>query len=136
MAIVVFDPAEFKAQFPQFSGVSDVQLEFYFGEAELYLSNKSCSVVQDVNRRKRLLYLLTAHIATLFGALQGNSSVQPVGRLGSATEGSVSVGYEYNAPFTYSWFIQTPYGAAFLQATSSERGFRYYSAGQRACAHR
>ncbi len=133
MAVVVFDPAEFKLQFPQFVNVNNATLEFYFDEASLYLTNDSGSAIENLNRRKRLLYLLTAHLAILFGALNTNGSIPVVGRVESATEGSVSASFKYDAPFTMEWFIQTQYGAAFWQSTSSDRGFRYFSSPQVMC---
>ncbi len=124
MAVVVFDAANFKIRYPEFAGVADLVLSARFDEATLYLSNTDVSPVQDITRRTVLLYLLTAHIATIMGALAGGTP-GPVGRVSSATEGSVSIGLEFNAPGTAAWFMQTQYGASFWQATSSLRGFRY-----------
>ena len=125
MAVVTFDPVAFKVAYPAFVNVDDDFLQSCFNEAGLYLSNTDCSPVQDITKRTLLLWMLTAHIATLKGALNPGGSTTPVGRIASATEGSVSIGTEYNAPGTAAWFIQTQYGAAFWQATSSLRGFRY-----------
>lgn len=125
MAVVVFDAASFKIRYPEFSTVPDVLLSEYFGDATLYLSNSDCSPVQDVSRRSRLLNMLTAHLAYLGGALSADGRPGPVGRVSSATEGSVSISTEYATPGTAAWFTQTPYGAAFWQATSTLRGFRY-----------
>ena len=125
MAVVTFDPVAFKVAYPAFVNVDDAFLQSCFNEAGLYLSNTDCSPVQDITKRTLLLWMLTAHIATLKGALNPGGSTTPVGRIASATEGSVSIGTEYNAPGTAAWFIQTQYGAAFWQATSSLRGFRY-----------
>lgn len=125
MAVVTFDPVAFKVAYPAFVSVDDAFLQSCFNEAGLYLSNTDCSPVQDITKRTLLLWMLTAHIATLKGALNPGGSTTPVGRIASATEGSVSIGTEYNAPGTAAWFIQTQYGAAFWQATSSLRGFRY-----------
>jgi hypothetical protein len=125
MAVVTFDPVAFKIAYPAFVNVDDAFLQSCFNEAGLYLSNTNCSPVQNITKRTLLLWMLTAHIATLKGALNPDGSTTPVGRLASAAEGSVSIGTEYNAPGTAAWFIQTQYGAAFWQATSSLRGFRY-----------
>lgn len=127
MAVVIFDPAAFKARYPEFAAVSDPTLQAYFNEATLYLSNTDVSPVQNVTRRAMMLNMLTAHIGKLAGALSIDGQPPPVGRVSQAAEGSVSVGMEYLAPGTAAWFTQTPYGAAFWQATSSLRGFRYRS---------
>lgn len=128
MAVATFDPVAFKIAYPAFASVSDALLQSCFDEAGLYLTNTDCSPVQDIARRTMLLWMLTAHIAYLRGALAQAGSIQPVGRISSATEGSVSISMEaYGAPGTAAWFTQTQYGASFWQATSSLRGFRYRS---------
>jgi hypothetical protein len=128
MAVVIFDPAAFKLRYPEFASVSDAVLQGSFDDATLYLSNKDCSIVQDVDRRRQLLWMLTAHIAYLGGALNPSGTSGgpvPVGRMSSATEGSVSISTEYNVPGSAAWFSQTAWGAAFWQATLSLRSFRY-----------
>lgn len=127
MAVVTFVPADFKARYPVFNSVSDALLAACFDESGLYLSNTDASPVQDVTRRKLLLWMLTAHIAFLGGALAADGQPRPVGRLSSATEGSVSISTDYLSPTPGSgaWFQQTSWGASFWQATSALRGFRY-----------
>lgn len=125
MTAVVFDSAAFKARYPEFAAVGDPLLQACFTEAGLYLSNEDDSPVQNVARRAVLLNMLTAHIAALGGALSPDGQPRPVGRVSSAAEGSVSASMEYLAPGSSAWFAQTQYGAAFWQATTSLRGFRY-----------
>ena len=128
MAQVVFSPVEFKAQYPMFAGVDNAFLQGCFNQATLYLSNKDCSPVQDLEERKTLLYMLVAQIAYLMGALNpaGMNSMTPVGRLGSATEGSVSVSYDFG-PMTNreAWYAQSQWGLAFWSATAKYRSFNY-----------
>lgn len=125
MAVVVFNPTTFKARYPEFTAVADLMLGECFGEAGLYLSNKDNSRVQDVARRALLLNMLTAHIAKLGGALSADGQALPVGRVSSASEGSVSASFEHLTPGTAAWFNQTQYGASFWQATSNLRSMRY-----------
>jgi Protein of unknown function (DUF4054) len=125
MAIAVFNATIFKARYAEFAAVDNAFLGTCFDEAGEYLSNTDTSPVQDITRRTRLLNMLTAHIACLSGALSVNVSALPVGRTSQAAEGSVSASFEYMQPGTQAWFVQTQYGAAFYQATSSLRGFRY-----------
>lgn len=127
MAQVVFDPVAFKARYPEFASVSNTLLQECFEESGLYLSNDDNSIVQDLDRRARLLNMLTAHIAYLGGALSADGQARPVGRVSQAAEGSVSAGFEYLAPGSHAWFTQSQYGAAFWQATVSLRSFRYRS---------
>ena len=127
MTQVVFDPTQFKASYPEFTTVSNAVLQNNFDQATLYLSNSDNSPVQNITRRTIYLNMLTAHITALSSALKSDSKPSPVGRVSNASEGSVSAAFDYMpaTPGSGAWFNQTQYGAAFWQATSSLRGFRY-----------
>ena len=127
MPAVVFDPAAFKARYPEFAAVADPTLAACFDEAGLYLSNSDNSPVQNLTRRATLLNMLTAHVAYIGGLLSADGMPRPVGRVSQASEGSVSAAFEGVPPTPGSgaWFQQSQYGAAFWQATSSLRGMRY-----------
>lgn len=127
MAVAVFSPSQFLARYPEFSAVSTSALTALFAEAGLYLSNADTSPVQDITRRGILLNMLTAHIAFLGGFLSADGLPRPVGRVSAASEGSVSASFEGVPPTPGSgaWFQQSQYGAAFWQATSGLRSFRY-----------
>ena len=94
MAAVVFNPAAFKAAYPEFGAVPDAALNGYFVRSQLFLVNQDCPV-QDEDKRLMLFWLLVAHIAQLAGALNPGGIPGPVGRTSSATEGSVSVTLEF-----------------------------------------
>lgn len=138
MAIVTLDIPKFRELFPEFSDVTDVQLEFLFDEATDYLNNTEYSPVQDYSKRERLLYLLMAHLSYIrYGYLDaGGNRVGGtgfVGRVSSATEGSVSVGTELGAMSAgTAWYTLSPYGLAFWQATKWLRMAKYYP-GPRCC---
>ena len=127
MAVAVFNPALFTARYPEFAAVSVPLLQAYFLEAGLYLSNCDSSPVQNITRRLVLLNMLTAHIAFIGGALTADGQPKPVGRVSQAAEGTVSASFEGvpPTPGTGAWFQQSQYGAAFWQATTSLRSFRY-----------
>ena len=110
MAKVVFDPAHFKEIYPQFAGISDTQLEWFFKKSEQILDNSENSCI-DEDTRLIWFYLLVAHYAELQTQIQSGNSA--VGRISSATEGSVSVSLDYptSAVGREKWFNQTPYGA-------------------------
>jgi len=129
MAVVTFDASGFKGRYPEFALASNATLSACFDESGLYLSNTDASPVQDVTRRKLLLWMLTAHIATIGGILSADGKPLPVGRMSQASEGSVSASFEGvpPTPGTGAWFQQTQYGASFWQVTSSIRGFRYFA---------
>jgi hypothetical protein len=121
MAVVVFDEVAFKARYPEFSALTSPVLAAYFTEATIYLNNTETSPVTDATQRAVLLNMIVAHIAQLAASASGI-----VGRISSATEGSVTIQSEMG-PMTNSqaWWMQTKYGASYWQATSSYRTFRY-----------
>ena len=126
MAIVVFDINAFRERYPEFDTVSDTLLNAYFVEATVYLDNTDCSPVTDVNARAVYLNMLVAHIAALNSGVDGQKPSGLVGRVASASEGSVSVstGEVPVSPSSW-WYLQTPYGAAYWQATAPYRTFKY-----------
>lgn len=129
-----FNLAMFRARYPEFAAVSSDMLGLYFAEATLFLDNTSASAVQDVNVRALLLNMLTAHLAALFGGVNGQAATPLVGRVNSATEGSVSVSTDMGPVYnSQAWYMQTKYGAEFWAATSIFRRFRYVP-GVRRCA--
>lgn len=131
-SVVVFDITRFRALFPEFSNVTDVQLEFLFDEATDFLDNTAHSLVQDTAKRERLLYLLMAHIAYIrYGSVGSNGAIiggtGVVGRASSASEGSVSASFELgDIGSGTAWYTQSPYGLAFWQATKVYRMANYY----------
>lgn len=130
MSIVAFDLTAFRARYPEFSSVTDALVTAYFNEATIYLNNTDSSIVADVNIRSTLLNMLTAHISALNSGVSGQAPSGVVGRVSQASEGSVSVTADMGiVPNTAAWFLQTKYGAAYWQATSSYRRFQYV-AGQ------
>jgi hypothetical protein len=128
LQVVTLDIPKFRALFPEFDAVTDVQLDFLFDEATDYLSNDAYSAVSDLSKRERLLYLLMAHLAYgRYGDARGNGGTGLVGRASSASEGSVSVGFELGAMGAgTAWYTQSPYGLSFWQATKVYRMAKYY----------
>jgi len=127
MSVATFDAAAFKARYPEFSATSNASLTYCFDDAGLYLNNTDASPVQDLTRRTRLLWMMTAHIATLGGMLSADGKPLPVGRVASASEGSVSASFDFTPamPGSGPWYAQTQYGAMFWAATVNLRGMRY-----------
>lgn len=134
---VQFVYAEWIAAYPVFAAINPTQAQGFFDIACIYLRNDAGSRVPTAAQLKTLLYMLTAHVGWLSAMrdAQGNPSssgtVAPpaiVGRLASASEGSVSVGVEYSSSVGQSqaWYIQTPFGAAFWAATGFLRSAMYY----------
>ena len=129
MPSVVFDSAGFVARYPEFANVLPATLGAYFTEATLYLDNTDTSRVTDLAQRALLLNMLTAHVAALNGSgVSGNGASGMVGRINSATEGTVTASAEYagqTASDFKAWLRQTQYGAAYLAATARYRTMVY-----------
>lgn len=124
--VVVFDPATFKLRFPEFSRMTDALATTYFDEATLFMSNTGCSPVRNLGQRSALLNLMTAHLAALGFGVNGNPPSGIVGRINTASEGTVSVGAEMGpASASSAWYMQTQYGATFWQATAQYRTAHY-----------
>lgn len=121
--VVVFDIAEFRALYPSIKA-TDEQLVMFFSIAEGFLDNSECSVVKDLEQRKYMLYLLVAHMAALNQQTESGNAV--VGRLASATEGTVSISLDYGVMGNNErWYLQTPYGAMYWQLTKRYRSMLY-----------
>lgn len=126
MGIVAFDLPGFRIRYPEFATVADALLGAYFTEATIYLNNTATSPVVDMTIRSMLLNMLVAHIAALNAAINGQAASPLVGRINTATEGSVSVGTDMGpVTGTQAWYIQSRYGASFWSATSIYRRFLY-----------
>ena len=128
MAVVILDIASFRAMYPEFTNVSDTNLPFLFDQSTDYLNNTDYSLVDDVVKRERLLYMIMAHLVYVrYGDNRGRGGSGMVGRIASATEGSVSVSSDLGPiEFRYAWYTQSPYGMDFWQATKVYRMANYY----------
>lgn len=127
MAVAVFDYAAWIVRFPEFINTPPDRAQAYFDEAALlYLDNSDNSRVPDAPRRLILLNLLVAHLAKLYDGSNGNPANELVGRISSASEGSVSVSADIGAASgSQVWFMQTKYGAMYWQATLPYRRMLY-----------
>lgn len=126
MGIVVFDVEKFRKRYPEFAAVPTDLLQEFFIEATIYLDNTDSSRVTDLLQRTMLLNMLTAHIAKLNAGSNGESATDLVGRISSATQGSVSVSADMGpVSGTEAWYLQTKYGAAYWNATAPFRTMQY-----------
>lgn len=135
-AVVAFNYTQWIARYPEFNQagilvVSDQQAQAYFNEATIYHRNDGTGPVTQASVQLALLNMLTAHIAARYAATTPVSGAgQPasplVGRIGSATEGSVNVSIDLNVPAgTAQWYAQTKYGLDYWTATAPYRTMRY-----------
>lgn len=134
--VVTFDQQVFLARYSEFAALTLPMLQAYFAEAGDYFENAARNPTSsDPAHMLRLMNMVTAHIAWMNAprdatgnpATTGQPASPIVGRINSASEGSVSVGAEYNTSGSPSeaWFLQTKYGAAFWQATAQYRTALY-----------
>jgi hypothetical protein len=119
--IVVFDPAKFRLTFPGAfpePEYPDLFLQACFNRAAMQISNVADSPI-PFDSREMILYLATAHIATI-----GRRDPNMVGQIVSAGQGSTSV--SISAPVAIgseAWWLQTSYGQEAWQATAPYRSF-------------
>jgi hypothetical protein len=125
-AVASFDYATWSARYPNFSNVAQPTVAALWNEATLYLDNSGNSPVQDAGQQQSLLGMLTAHLAQLNFGDASNPASPIVGRISSATQGSVSVSADLpNVVGSAAWFAQTKYGLAYWQAMAPYRTARY-----------
>jgi hypothetical protein len=136
---VTVDPNYFRSAFGEFAACSDAQIGNWFARASFICGDSACNVLnQTPGLLGNCLYLLTAHIGWLNAPRDGNgnpaASGAPapaiVGRVNSASEGSVSVGSEMGdvnagSP-SQAWYMQSKYGSEYWTATGIVRMGRYY----------
>lgn len=136
MAVAVFDYAKWTAMFPYMAGVPEAAADGFFTIAELLFANTDCSPIEDPDKRLTFLNYIVAHLARLAGyPSAGCGDVAPdgmVGRISSATEGTVSISTDYGSVSnSQAWWIQTPEGATFWQLTRFLRTARYIAPAPR-----
>ena len=131
--VVAFNYAAWSARYPEFAAVSQDTATAYFGEACIYHSNNGSGPVDDPTVQSALLNMVTAHIAARYSQSQGSpvpgapqDANSVVGRISSASEGSVSVQTDNQyPPGSAQWWQQTKYGSDYWNATKSYRTMRY-----------
>ena len=127
MTIAVFDYQTWAQRYPTVALYTDEPLaQALFVEAGLYCDNGDLSVIPcdatTYQPRLALLGMVVAHLADLQSPARGGM----VGRIGSATQGSVSVTADMGpASASAAWWQQTTYGAQYWQATAPYRQFTY-----------
>ncbi len=137
VAPVTFDYGTWVATYPEFAACTPVQGQAWFNRACVYFDNTACNpaVIVGATIFAQYLYMLTSHIAWMSAPRDANGNPaatgQPasplVGRIASASEGSVNVSVEWESSGSPSeaWYTQTKYGAEYWAATAQFRTFRY-----------
>jgi hypothetical protein len=143
-SIVAFNYPQFVAQFPEFEQVDQATISGWFTVAGATICrNDGLGPVSNATTQMVLMMFATAHLIQLFvSQLNGQpntespAAVPPpniVGRISSATEGSVAVQAEMSAPpsAAAAFWYQTRYGTAWWAMTAPYRTFRYLPGPQR-----
>lgn len=140
MAIVVFDAAQFVLKYTVFAPYNTASpggLQYFFDDAGDFLNNTDCSPITDIPTRQRYLWMITAHLAQLGGALSPTgtgSTASQVGRVSEASEGTVKASFDMGTPQGRAAFWnQTQFGAQYWAATGKYRSFRYVASNRNRC---
>lgn len=130
---VDFNYPAWVARYPEFKLVDEVTADAYFAEASIYHDNSGAGPVADEVVQLALLNMMVAHIAARYAIINGASPSPFVGRISSATEGSVSVSSEgfQGVPGTQQWYLTTKYGSDYWFATTVYRTMRYVAGPRR-----
>lgn len=127
--IVAFSYPAWLAIYPEFAPtVSAPQAQEYFNLATSIHRNDGGGPVNTAAQQLSLLNMLTAHISAMFAApAAGQQASGIVGRINSASQGSVSVqaAYSNNVSEQMAFFVQTKYGAMYWIASAPFRTARY-----------
>lgn len=132
---VEFNPGKFRELFPQYSEAlfTEAQLTEAFRQACLVVDNRPEGMIpyapeSGIDEREVVLNLLVGHICAM--SLRGREGQS--GPLTSAAEGSVKASFAVPAIDRYGYFVQTPLGQTFWQATAKYRvGGRYVDVNER-----
>jgi hypothetical protein len=127
---VVFNYSTWALRFPALAAnVPETLAQLYFNEACQYCDNTGCSLVTDDSiggQRETFLNLITAHIATLNSGTAAQPATGIVGRINSATEGTVTVQLENKyQEGTAQWWQQTQPGSSYWAMSNQYRNALY-----------
>ena len=135
---VTFDFPTWVAMFPVFGGLNPTLGQAYFNRATgAIIANSTSNPAFGDGNLPYLIYLATSHVAWLNSPKDANGAPsatgQPasplVGRISSASEGSVSVQVDYplgtDSTAQEKYLAQTPYGVELWNALAPYRTGRY-----------
>lgn len=125
--------AAFIVTFPEFSVLTQAQVQAQWNMATGLQRNDGCGPVTTAGQQVNLLNLVTAHLCALFFQGPGDpnpgapkDASTPVGRVSSASQGSVSAQFDYGTVGKKEAFwVQTRYGALWWQMTRTYRTMLY-----------
>ncbi len=122
--VVQFDWCIWSTRYPQLVPlVTEFEACDAFTIAGLYLSNQPNSPVCNLQIRGTILGMIASHLLALNirARAAGDATAGIVGRVGSASQGSVSTTLELDTPGSAAWWAQTSYGLNAWQALAPYR---------------
>src|SRR6266446_4852937 len=121
---VLFNYQTWIARYPEFSSVNPELAAQYWVEAGVFHRNDGGGPVEDAGTQTVLMNSMTAHIAQLNRVKDGHAVSDLVGRIDSASEGSVNVSATLDVPpGVPQYYAQTKYGIAYWTMTAPYRTF-------------
>lgn len=112
---VPFDYQDWAAAYPEFSNVTETQITMRILPLARQVIAGFIGCVTDPQEQINFLWLMVAHLCQLNFGTAASPATGLVGRVASATEGSVSVQLDFQATQNQAWYVQTSYGALFWQ---------------------
>ena len=126
MASVTFNYQTWVARFPELAdAVAEPLALAYFAEVPAFVRNDTCLTGGDAGLLLAVMNLLVAHLAALYAPVNGQPASPLVGRISSATQGSVSVSTTMDLPQAAQWFAQSRYGAQAWQMLKPAMSMHY-----------
>lgn len=123
---VQFVYSDWAAIFPQFSNLTQAQITGpVLTMAQQYCRNDGGGPVNDPGVQTQLLNLMVAHVAQLLYGSTAQPLSDAVGRVSSASQGSISATIEFPTTPSNAWFLQTQYGAMWWQLALPYRLGKY-----------
>jgi hypothetical protein len=127
--VVAFNYSAWIALFPEFSTtVIEAQATVLFDiVASTLQRNDGGGPISKPTTQLNLMNYAVAHLAFLYNGTNTQPAAQVVGRINSATEGSVSVQTDYGSNISVSaaFWLQSKYGSFWWAATNQYRRMRY-----------
>lgn len=121
MSAAPFDYRTWLARYPEFTdAVPSGLAALYYAEALKYAGQASSDAL--------VVYALTAHVAAINAPTNEGEANNLVGRISSASEGSVSVSTDLDAPQAAAFFAQTKYGLSAWQMMAPYRVAHFFPA--------
>jgi len=112
---VTFVYADWALAYPEFSNVTESQITARILPSAKQAIAGFIDCVVAPQDQTNFLWLMVAHLCMLNFGTAKSPATGLVGRISSATEGSVSVDVEFTATKAQAWYVQTTYGALFWQ---------------------